>query len=74
MNCVLCKHGVTKPGRTTVTLERNGTLVVIRDVPADICVECGEYYLDEPTIRRVLAWAGDAEKRHAEVEVMRYVA
>ena len=32
MTCVICKHGDTRDGRTTVTLERGATTVIIRDV------------------------------------------
>lgn len=46
MKCLVCKQGDLKPGTTTVTVERDGTTVVIRDVPADVCDTCGEDYLD----------------------------
>ena len=45
MKCTLCRQGETKPGLTTVTLERGPTIVVIKQVPAEICDICGEYYL-----------------------------
>jgi len=41
------------------------------DVPADICEDCGEYYLADAIARRVY---GDAERsfqRHVEVEIQR---
>lgn len=59
MKCSICKTGVTHPGNTTVTLQRGVSVVIIRDVPAEICEDCGEYYLDEVTARRVYA---DAEQ------------
>jgi YgiT-type zinc finger domain-containing protein len=37
MKCVICKHGELKPGITSVLFEKNGTTVVIKSVPADIC-------------------------------------
>jgi YgiT-type zinc finger domain-containing protein len=74
MNCVICKHGTTAPGKTTVTLERGGTVVVIKDVPAEICGDCGEYYLDEPTNAGVLQMGEEAVLHHAEVEVRKYAA
>ena len=74
MKCVICKHGNTEPGYATVTLERGGTVLVIRDVPAQICSECGEYYLDTATSTHVMALGEEAVQRHAEVEVLRYVA
>lgn len=74
MKCVICKHGETQPGKVTVTFHRNDTVVVIKEVPADVCQQCGEYYLDEATTARVLAMAEEAVKHHAEVEILRYAA
>lgn len=74
MKCVICKTGQTHPGTTTVTLERANTVVVIRDVPAEICDNCGEYYLNEATAKRVYADADETARRHVEVEIQRYAA
>lgn len=74
MKCVICKTGQTHPGTTTVTLQRDKTVVVIRDVPAEICDDCGEYYLSEPIARRVYADADGTVQRRVEVEIQRYAA
>jgi YgiT-type zinc finger domain-containing protein len=74
MKCVICKHGDTAPGTATVTLERSGTIAVIRNVPAEVCQDCGEYYLDEATSKRVMAQAEAAAARNVEVEVASYAA
>jgi YgiT-type zinc finger domain-containing protein len=74
MKCVICKTGHTYPGKTTVTLQRGQTVVVIRDVPAEICEDCGEYYLDEATAQRVYTDAEAGFQRHVEFEVQRYAA
>jgi len=74
MKCTICKTGHTHPGTTTVTLQRDNTVVVIRDVPAEICENCGEYYLNESTARRVYADAEKTANRHVEVEIQRYAA
>lgn len=74
MKCVICKTGNTHSGKTTVTLQRDQTVVVIKDVPADICEDCGEYYLDDLAAIRVYAQADAAVQRHAEVEIIRYAA
>ena len=42
MKCVVCKLGETRPGQTTVTLERQGAALVVRSVPAQVCENCGE--------------------------------
>lgn len=49
MKCVICKHGETKPGLVTVTLEKDEGIVVIKKVPAEVCDNGGEYYLSDTT-------------------------
>lgn len=74
MKCAFCKHGETKPGTTTVTLEKNETTVVFKDVPADVCTTCGEPYVDEYTSERLLSIAKKAAEAGVEVDIRRYVA
>ena len=47
MKCVICKTGKLRAGRTNVTVERDGRVVLVRDAPAEICDSCGEYYLED---------------------------
>ena len=49
MNCIVCKHGETRPGQVTVTLQRGDTIVILKQVPAEVCQNCGEYSLDKAT-------------------------
>ncbi len=74
MNCVICKQGQTEPGQTTVTLQRGPTTVVIKDVPANICDNCGEYYLSDEVTEKVQNLAQNAFNHGVEVEVLRYAA
>jgi YgiT-type zinc finger domain-containing protein len=74
MQCVLCKTGQTQPGTATVTLERIPTVVVFKDVPAEVCQNCGEYYLSGAVTKRIYQQAEEAVQRNAEVEVLRYAA
>ena len=73
-NCVICRHGSTRPGDATVTLQRGETVVVVKGVPADICENCGEYYLSAAVSEKVMAKAEAAVENGAEVEIIRYVA
>ena len=74
MKCVICHNGQTQPGIVTVTLQRGTTTVIIKDVPADVCDNCGEYFLDENTTKQVYSSAMNAVKNGAEVEIIRYAA
>ncbi|MEQ1888290.1 MAG: type II toxin-antitoxin system MqsA family antitoxin [Alphaproteobacteria bacterium] len=74
MKCLICKHGETSHGTATVPLTRGETAVIIKDVPAEICGTCGEYYLSESVAERVFAMAGAAADRLSEIEIVRYAA
>jgi YgiT-type zinc finger domain-containing protein len=74
MKCLLCKHGETSPGQATVTLQRGETTVILKGVPADICDNCGEYYLSSEVTGQVMERAEAAVKSGAEVEILRFAA
>lgn len=72
MKCVICKHGATKPGYTHVTMERENTTIVFKAVPAQVCENCGETYVDEDVARKILKMAETAQKSGIETEVRQY--
>jgi len=74
MKCIFCKQGSTRPGDVTITLSRENTVVVIRNVPAEVCENCSEYFLSENTTDHVLSRAEDAVQKGVEVEIIRYAA
>ncbi|MBK1631675.1 hypothetical protein CKO31_13150 [Thiohalocapsa halophila] len=74
MNCITCKNGRMFPGQVTVSLTRGETLVVIKQVPAQVCDNCGEYTLDADIAQRVYSQADTAAAHNAEVEILRYAA
>jgi len=74
MKCVICNNGETEPGRATMTLERDETTLVIKDVPAEICQNCGGKYFDEETTDELLKIAETAVAAGVQVDVRKYVA
>jgi YgiT-type zinc finger domain-containing protein len=74
MICVICKHGETRLGTATVTLEREDTTLVIKGVPAQVCTNCGEEYVDEDTTSRLLRTAEEAARTGVQVDVRQYAA
>lgn len=74
MKCVICKNGQTNNQNVTVTLEQNGKTFVFKDVPARVCENCGEQYLEEETSRRLLGLAQEALKSGTELTIARYKA
>jgi len=47
MNCVICRQPEIAEGFTSIAFERDEVTLVINSVPAQICRNCGEAYLDE---------------------------
>ena len=74
MKCSLCKNGETDSGKVTVTLNRENSIIVIKEVPAQICNNCGDYFLSSEVTRSVLSIAAKAVKKGVEVEILKYVA
>ena len=69
MKCMICKHGKTKDGITTITLEKGTSTIVFKGVPAKICDNCGESYVDSSITKELLAKARDIVKSGAEVDI-----
>ncbi len=74
MQCVFCKTGETEPGTTTVTLDRAKSVIVIREVPADVCRQCGEAFLSTEVAQNVSDRADEAVRKGVEVEIVRFAA
>jgi YgiT-type zinc finger domain-containing protein len=49
MKCLVCKNNRFKKGTTILPIERGKAILLITDIPARVCTNCGEPYLDEET-------------------------
>ena len=74
MRCVICKKGNTRQGKATVTLERDGTTLIVRRVPAEVCENCGEEYVDETAATSLLKTAEEAARAGAHVDIREFAA
>lgn len=74
MRCVICKHGEMLPGKATVTLERDGATLVIKNVPAMVCSNCGEEYVSGEITAHLLKTAEEATKAGVYVDIREYLA
>jgi YgiT-type zinc finger domain-containing protein len=74
MKCPICHHGHTRPERVTVTLDHGQITVVFKDVPAEVCENCGEQFVDEQTTATLLRQANDAAAKGVQLEVRSFAA
>lgn len=72
MNCIVCRNGDTYPGTTTVTFHRDGRTLVVNEVPAEVCENCGEAYIAEEVTAELLRIAAEAREAQAIVLVRDY--
>jgi YgiT-type zinc finger domain-containing protein len=74
MTCVICKNAETETGTTTVTLERDGLTLVLKAVPAAVCPNCGEAYVNEEVAGRLLETAEELWRSGAQIDVREFAA
>jgi len=72
MECVICKNGKTEQGFVTFTLERNGVIIVFKNVPALVCQNCGDFYLTEETTNLLLERAAKTLEKGVEFEIINF--
>jgi len=67
--CVVCA-GNLEPGETTFTVDFGTGVVVIRNVPASVCQQCGMKWIDDSQAEKIERIVQEAKAKHSVVEVM----
>ena len=70
-NCTFCK-AVTTPGYSTFTVDLGKCIVVIRNVPSDICTQCGEAYYSTAVMKKIYAIVDSLRSTLTEVAIVNY--
>ncbi len=71
-SCYFCQ-GPLKKGKTTIPrVLPDDTVVVVKRVPAEICIQCHEPYLYGETIDKITAMVDQIKPFRAEVLVVSY--
>lgn len=71
MNCALCK-GTLKKGEVNHIVDLGKEIIIIKGVPANICSQCGEYYVDTKTAVELEEIIEELRKNKAEVLIINY--
>ncbi|MBI2335588.1 MAG: type II toxin-antitoxin system MqsA family antitoxin [Deltaproteobacteria bacterium] len=67
--CPLC-GGDRKKGKTTFTADTGKGVVVVRNVPASICIQCGESWINAKAAKSLESVTAKARSMGAEIEVV----
>ena len=72
MKCAICKsHLEKKEVNHIVDLGEDG-IIIVKNVPANACTQCGEYYLDTATAMELEKIIEEIRKNKAEVLIVKY--
>ena len=69
MKCVLCRNG-----KKLFTISQDRVAVVVKNVPAQVCQNCGEAYVDDVTASRIFNQAEELVKTDNKLEILHFAA
>jgi len=67
--CPLC-GGMKELGHTTFSVDLGDGLVVVRHVPATICNQCGEEWIENQTAQQLETIVEEARQKKHQLEVL----
>lgn len=71
MNCALCR-GKLKKGIVNHIIDSGEGIIIIKNVPANTCNQCGEYYVDTETAIKLENIIEELGKNKVEVLIINY--
>ncbi|MBK7456506.1 MAG: type II toxin-antitoxin system MqsA family antitoxin [Anaerolineales bacterium] len=72
MNCIICRQAELIDGFTSIPFERGEFRLLMRNVPAQVCHNCGEALVDEDVAAALLKKADDILEQGLQDEVRDY--
>lgn len=67
--CPIC-NGKVEPGTTTFAVDLKSGLIVVRNVPALICTQCGEEWIEDSTAIQLEEITARAKAQNTQLEVV----
>ena len=67
--CPLC-GGKKVAGHTTYSADLGEGVVVVRHVPAEVCEQCGEAWIDPVTAKKLEEVSNEARQKKTQFEVV----
>lgn len=71
MECFKCK-GKLEYKRVNYFVDLADTIIIIKEVPAKVCQQCGEQYFDNKTSENIEKIVDQLKKLSTEVTVVKY--
>jgi YgiT-type zinc finger domain-containing protein len=71
MNCIMCKSNLIL-GNVNHIVDFDGHIIIIKGVPANICKQCGEYFIENEIALKLERIIEEVKKNKAEIFVINY--
>ena len=71
MSCFKCK-GKLEEKKVNYMVDLNDTIIIIKGVPAKVCMQCGEKYFDDKTAENIEKIVNKLKQLSTEVTVVNY--
>jgi YgiT-type zinc finger domain-containing protein len=71
MKCILCKSNLTI-GVVNHIVDLDGHIIIIKGVPANICNQCGEYFIENDIAIKLEKIIEEVTKNKIEILILNY--
>ena len=71
MKCFMCK-GETEKKLVNYLLDIDNKIIIIKEVPANVCKQCGEKYFDDDVMENLEKIIEDVKNVSIEISVVNY--
>lgn len=71
MECFMCKGELEKK-KVNYVVDLEKTIIIIKDVPAKVCNNCGEKFYDDETAKNIEKIVNQLKELTVEVTVVKY--
>lgn len=71
MNCFMCKGDLIDK-KVNYMVDLDNTIIIIKNVPAKVCKQCGEQYFDTDTTEKLDKMVNELKKLSLEVTIVNY--
>ena len=70
-NCFMCK-GHMNPSIINHIVDMDGSIIIVKNVPANVCKQCGEAFYDHDIVKKLEIIVEQAKQNKAEITVINY--
>lgn len=70
--CMFCRCSEVRPALTTHVVNYKGSVIIVKNVPCEECVQCGEKYYSDDVAAQLEKLVNSAKKPLQELSVMEY--